>query len=371
MIVNAKESKMWKITRRFIVVAVTLMLNHLSAPLVMNAMDCEDRIVFSHFDTYLFTVGHTGDPINLSNGPNGSSGEFGLDGAPDGNQIAYIEAPNTLTILTLDSRETRSFTYPDTNLFYVKWSPKGDWIATFMCERTSDTRPCFLRLLDPIDGEMLQISNAYSERNPGHMSWSPDGSQIAFIARERSDSNQDLINILSLDDFQVELFHGISTATWSDLEWSPNGQYLAYETADANSQTSTLHVVDLDGTSILALSNQTPSVIRWSYDSRYIAHENNQNLFIIDLETGENRPVSLGLSLEPNMGYEWSPTDHKIVVVNPHMWIIDIVSGTSTQVDSTYNFVINHIVWMNCPDNIASTANSKDMKHADNLDSFC
>ncbi len=351
---------------------------------------CEQRIALSQatflssvetgvetpIDVYVSTLSvNQGTPVNLTNGRSSREvyGEYGLDGSPDGRQIAFKTGFDTLSIMSVDGSGLRNFTYPHHFLHFIRWSPSGEWIATFMDDRSVRNSPFLLNLLHVEDGKTISVPEAISE-SFASMSWSPDSSMIIFSG-VRNDTYY--LYTVSLDDFSVRAFGGSRDVTDSKLsqypEWSPNGKYIAFRNF-GDDLGQTMYITDLSGSPIHTIPITALGAIRWSYDSRYIAFDDNRDIYILDVDTGTSRRLAVDLSasfiiaeerdpetgnismqlvvnlpLSPAMGYDWSPDGYQLVVAAPGMWIVDVFAETVMPIPVPAEVSLSDIVWLNCP----------------------
>jgi WD40 repeat protein len=120
--------------------------------------------------------------------------------------------------------------------------------------------------------------------------WSPDGTQIAFTANyklrlmDADGSNQRIL----IDDAR-------------DLEWSPDGRYIAYEAGSTSDED--IWITEPDGSNRRNLTNSEDvmeSAPSWSPDGRQIAFTRTsyedgytiEQIYVMDIATGETRQLT-------------------------------------------------------------------------------
>lgn len=96
----------------------------------------------------------------------------------------------------------------------------------------SSTQPFNIWITDPANGEREQVT--FSPSGIYDFSVSPDGSQIAFAEKNSSTGTMD-IKLLSLDSGQIEQLTNCLDAECKTPVWRPDGQVIAYERIDYNS----------------------------------------------------------------------------------------------------------------------------------------
>jgi Tol biopolymer transport system component len=132
--------------------------------------------------------------------------------------------------------------------------------------------------------------------------WSPDGSRIAFISKRDGDRD---VYLLRVDNGRMERLTTGAHATNDMPQWSPNGAYIAVQTADSNYDIQLVRVSDHERRTIAG----TPAYdgqFSWSPASDQLAFISGRDgfdaVYITDL-SGMQRRLTTTSSLDP----EWSP----------------------------------------------------------------
>ncbi|MBN1201519.1 MAG: PD40 domain-containing protein [Anaerolineae bacterium] len=110
------------------------------------------------------------------------------------------------------------------------WSPDGEYIA-YLAESETDTRDLFMCHLET--GEITRLT--FGDGAEWDFAWAPDGQSIVFN-REGWDT---LYSVDIRTQTVQELWHvDESGKEIREMDWSPNGQYLAYRLRDTGAETS-------------------------------------------------------------------------------------------------------------------------------------
>jgi tricorn protease len=147
------------------------------------------------------------------------------------------------------------------------------------------------------DHRYVTSSSDAHDRSPV---WSPDGSRIAWF----SDASGEYQLMVGPQDGKGEprAYDVTGAGFYEDPKWSPDGKYISY-----SDNSWSLYFIDLESgenTKIFSEIQYGPQkrvFHAWSPDSRWIAHTRSTltyfgQAWLYDVETGESRPVTDGLS---------------------------------------------------------------------------
>lgn len=215
----------------------------------------------------------------------------------DGNWEIYV-------INADGSGETNLTNHPATE-FNPAWSPDGSQIV-FVSNRDGDPH---LFTMDADGSNVKRLTTGGGELSPR---WSPDGSQIVYTRSGLMVINADGTDPRVVLESKSAGAGAVCGAGPFPGGWSPDGTRIAYYTASISSEGSQICTIGVDGFGIEVVVSEPVALHAepaWSPDGRYIAfrsiREGNHDIYVIDLETGEEQRLTddPGRDVEPG----WSP----------------------------------------------------------------
>jgi dipeptidyl aminopeptidase/acylaminoacyl peptidase len=303
--------------------------------------------------------------------------------SPDGSQIAYTVSEwareqNTrvshIYLTSTDGRRTVQLTNGEKGESSPQWSPDGKKIA-FAANRDKGNQ---IWIINPDGGEAEKLT----EEDSGISSfrWAPDGMKIAFITQdvpkdkeEREKKKKDKFDAAVVDqEPQYSHLWVIHTASKekkrltqggfsvASMEWSHNGQWIAYVSSPAAAQESKYKDISADRNTdihIIAAEGGTPRQLtvnpgsdaspRWSPGDTEIAYSAagdakswaaKSDILVVAAQGGTPRNLTADF-LESVGGAGWAPDGRSLyfsagIGVYNHIFVVPSGGGPSRQVTS-------------------------------------
>lgn len=216
----------------------------------------------------------------------------GFDWSPDGTKIVYAagddRSPHDIYVVDVASGENTRLTAGAANEYEPVWSPDGTKIAyTTETEGTGpDPVPSIDIAVMDADGsnETVLTEHEHADYSP---QWSPDGTLISFIS-ERDDSNANnpdvgaVFSEIYVMDAAGENERRVTEhmVHKDEYEWSPDGTRFAYlgrcDNDVCNDKETDVYAIDLDGSGRVDLTDDARSEysddIEWSPNGRWVAY---------------------------------------------------------------------------------------------------
>ncbi len=252
--------------------------------------------------------------------------------------------------ITLDGGAyVKSVPYPDepegsyplyTMNGYPRWSPDGSMLA-YMHYGLDDTFE--IRGVEPVSGTTRVL---FTDWQGSMISWSPDGQRIAYGDDDGlwvMDSDGSGASLIAKSRFGLWPMGPNHQATVISVEWSPNGQKLAFiEWAGGGLVAGAHHtsVVDVDGSNRFSdiCDRGEGSTLDWSPDGETLVCSDGTDLVTVRPDGTGRTPITDGR--DP----VWSPDGSEIVYTRADFWVddgslwsYDTVSGSSTEASAQFS----------------------------------
>jgi Tol biopolymer transport system component len=259
--------------------------------------------------------------------------------SPDGRYLAWSSDRGSehleIWIRDMQTGQMRQLTHVPTQPTSLQFSPDGRRIAFVNVDAM--WRGGGLGVADVATGEVKLIHKSIFA--PGTPTWSPDGKRIAvamvtpYNHKYREGTNQVLtMSSTGTPDnpdekwFAPQPNMSIDSRGWSGPVWSPDGTHML---AIYEGQLAVWSVSPFTGEPQGPVRHLTSEIAynpSWAADNRHVLYQSNDQLRVMDLETGETRSVPLDLSYRV-----YVPKTHLVVHVGK---LVDGISKTArTDVD--------------------------------------
>lgn len=292
-----------------------------------RGVDAVDRIAFVSIDGNLSLVDRDGQNVEYV----AVAGEGSLIAhptwSPDGKRVAFIAHRESeagvesilYTVSTAGEPSTKLYASSENPPFYLYWSPDGRYVS-FLTQEESGMA---LRLA-PADGS--QAARILERGSPFYWSWSPDGGEMLMhIGGARRLSEEARLAILTGQPESAPDVLDDVPANFQAPAWSPDGSRLLYAGEDEFGQQA-LYVRQRQSGEVKKLVN-VPGWVRfnWSPDGQWIAYQQIDDprhaplghVFLIRVGEEEGGSQARQVSRDSAVAFFWSPDGQRLALLVP------------------------------------------------------
>ncbi len=258
----------------------------------------------------------------LTNDITGMRGACNFDWSPDGKQLVYVSPCNAkefqypgagLYILNLETGLSDPLLDAPTGEFDPAWSPDGTKIAfTSMRDETwqiyvFDLTTSNLTQLTTYE-EVVQSRANNQSRYPA---WSPDGKQLVYITRRGTEYQLWIMNAADGSE-KTRLVYTVPSLSDQLPAWSPDGTFILFSQANLELTSPSVLMrlnIGMQAAEQLTIVGAPVVDVNFSPDGLWITYEstdgNNQDIYLFNLLTNE----TIRLSESPNVEFDpaWKP----------------------------------------------------------------
>ena len=163
------------------------------------------------------------------------------------------------------------------------------------------------------EGNMLEALTDNSGCSDYGASWSSQSLKIVYSKNCDDSTSNSQIHLMDSDGSNSQRLTNLDGENW-DPSWSPNGQKIVFSNKPNNSDKWTLHLINIDGSGLLALNNAQGWKPSWAPNKDQIAFTSNQegfwNIYITD--TSDSVPTIINENGSDSTNPVWSPDGKKI-----------------------------------------------------------
>ena len=204
--------------------------------------------------------------------------------SPDGSRLAFgiAEGPRAaddadLWVLDIERGTRTRLTFEDNNRFYPTWSPDGTQLA--FAEGAGAVNRIMVTQADG-SGEPEALLDDGERQFP--MSWAPDGSAVALY-RDAGETGRDLY-VLPLDGDGTPVLFLSTPFQDRGLSFSPNGQWLAYVSAEAGRDEIYVRPYPGPGGEVIVSTGGGQEAV-WGPDGTDLFYRNADQMMVVAVET--------------------------------------------------------------------------------------
>jgi Tol biopolymer transport system component len=205
-----------------------------------------------------------------------------------------------------------------------------------MSDRDGSPRRNDIFVMDADGSNVRNLTDSpdLDERSPD---WSPDGTSLVFRVTLESDP--------TVVTMKVEGSALRPIALGGDPAWSPDGEWIAYDTAMGASEDSVLSIrPDGRGQRVLRDDSSDDEEPAWSPDSRRLAYVHDEALAIVRWDGSKQKVFffNMGTHSSPS----WSASGRELVFLRgSDAYILDVRSGKDRPLETPLGYTVVDADW--------------------------
>ena len=234
------------------------------------------------------------------------------------------EGARDIAIVQTDGTEVATDLTHEADDFAPVWSPNRQSIA-FLSDRDGNVE---LYIARADGGTVLRATNTgVAESQP---TWSPEGDRLAYTSADADGRPQVYwLRVADLIPHRLQF----RSESETDPAWSPKGVWIAFASLDADGISQGLSLRNPDGVNHLRISDSPDRSPAWSPDGKKLAfvseRDGDEEIYVLDVDeqlgpVGEVRRVTT----HPGRDYapQWSPNSRRIVFLSDRDGSLDVIT---------------------------------------------
>lgn len=163
------------------------------------------------------------------------------------------------------------------------------------------------------DGSALEALTENSGCSDYGASWSSQSLKIAYSKNCDHEEGSSHIYLMNPDGSDTQQLTSLSGESW-DPKWSPDGQRIVFSHKPNNSENWSVHIINVDGSGLIALNNAQGWKPSWAPNKDQIAFTSNTEGFwnIYITNTLDKEPTMVTENGSDSTNPVWSPNGEKI-----------------------------------------------------------
>ena len=254
-------------------------------------------VIFAKIDSDIYTICPDGSGLLLLT--EGHSDDMFPAWSPDGAKIAFASlrsGSSQIYIMEEDGSNPVQLTSDYANDFPI-WLPNGEQIAF----RTTDLNGLWWwRKINIASNQISPLTEPSYDFFFQTPAWSPDGQYLVYMSLAEQEGRNDGSSQIHLKKVDGSSDVALTNDTWANINpvWSPDGTSIAFlSERDGIYNSYALYIISQDGSNLQSLTSPIfPefAMLTWSPDGQQIAISNDEvpgNIYIINVQAKNSREL--------------------------------------------------------------------------------